>query len=270
MARAFQTPIYPKFAATVDQAGIPNVVPLLSARLIDPGTIAFVKFMAWKTKRNLETNGKAAFACIGPWGWSYLVQGRFQEWVTKGPLLERFESEAIYRYNAYMGANLVGVIKVTAAREFSDPGMVSLLVNSLRRRPATDGMTGPMPVQVVEKWSRRIALKFLGLTDAEGEPLAVPHQGLFALSASELVFSLPRERHHPLASLAPGAPLAAAVFTPEPAAYQVKGQYQPALFPGSPGGRLKVSEVYAASPPLPGKRIFPATDESTLKGEVQR
>jgi hypothetical protein len=258
-ARAFKLQAYPKFAATVDERGTPNVVPLLSAKLVDPDTIAFVKFMVWKTRRNFEANRKITIACTGPWGRTYLVKGEFREWMTQGPLLEEFEREPIFRYNAYMGANQLGIIKIKSAQEFPGAGVLAPLLRGLlgRNGSASAGL-GPMPREVVEKWGRRLAVKFLGFVDDSGDPLAVPMQGLYAASASELAFPLPRSGRDPLSGLTAGTMVAASVLALDPVAYQVKGRYEGReVRRGRAHGVIKVTEVYTASPPSPGRCIFP-------------
>ncbi|HUT52283.1 MAG TPA: hypothetical protein VM658_02730 [bacterium] len=261
-ASAFRGIHYLKFAATVDQAGVPNVVPLLSARSVDPETIAFVRFMVWKTARNFEANRKITFACTGPWGRAYLAKGEFMEWQTQGPLIEQFENEALYRYNAYTGANMIGVVKVREVMSFPGGGIAGPMLKSLAARlagkagPAENG--GPMPVQVVEKWGRPLAAKFIAMVDEQGDPLAFPMMGLTAPDAGTLLFPLPRDMAHPLNRLVEGARVAASVFTLEPVAYQVKGifggevQREKKAF-----GVIKVNEVYTAAPPVPGRRIYP-------------
>jgi predicted pyridoxine 5'-phosphate oxidase superfamily flavin-nucleotide-binding protein len=261
---AFRNIHFFKFAATVSGAGAPNVVPLLSARSVDPETIAFVRFMVWKTAKNFEANKKITFACIGPWGKAYLAKGEFMEWQTKGPLLEQFENEAMYRYNAYTGANMLGVVKVREVLQFPGGGVVGPMLSSLgsrlggakARAASADG--GPMPVQVVEKWGRPLAAKFIGMVDEQGDPLAFPMMGMRAQDAGALVFPMPRDMAHPLNRLKEGAMLAASVFTLEPVAYQVKGQFAgEARKAGDRFGVVKVSEVYTAAPPVPGRRIYP-------------
>lgn len=255
-AKAMAQMAYVKFAATVDMAGVPNVVPLLSARLLDPQTIAFVKFMVWKTARNFEANKKITIACRGPKGRSYLARGEFAEWVTSGPLLERFEEEAMYRYNAYMGANVVGLINVKDVLELPGSGALRPLLAALLRRKLGAVSKGPMAAQVIEKWGRAAGIKFLGLVDG-GEPLAIPAQGLFARDAATLVFPMPKGADHPLHRLAIGAPLAASVLCLDPVAYQVKGKFGGLEGADQSRGRLEVAEVYSASPPVPGKRLYP-------------
>jgi len=270
-ARAFALQAYPKFAATVSDDGEPNVIPLLSARSVSATEIAFVKFMVWKTRRNFEANGKISLACVGPWGRTYIVAGKFVEWVTEGPLLEQFEGEALFRYNAYMGANMLGMIEVKDVAELPGPGVVMPMLDAAglfgkskfadkiaARDPARLRNGSPMPVQVIEKWGRPLAAKFLGMIDDSGEPIAVPHQGLRAPTSDSLIFARPKQSANPLTRLRPGDRLAASVITPDPVAYQVKGTFAGYHTIGADNaGVIKVDRVYAASPPVPGKQIYP-------------
>ena len=254
MARAFLRPFYFKFAATRDDAGVPNVVPILSARMMDSNTIAFVRFMAWKTAKNLEANGRVAFGCLGPWGRAYLARGEFLGWETTGPLVEKFATEPMYRYNAYMGATHVGVVRVRETMTL--PAGVIAPVLAARRAAGNGTATGPMAPPVREKWRRLLTAKCLGLVDEAGEPLPIASPGLAAESASRLSFPWPRDLNHPLCRLRPGVLLAASVFALDPVAYQVKGRFS-GLSADGRRGTMAVSEVFSAAPPTPGKRIFP-------------
>jgi hypothetical protein len=251
--KAFKGQQYIKFLATIDPAGVPNVAAILSARMIDDETIVFVRFMAWKTAHNLEATRFASFGCIGPRGRAYLAAGEFAGWETTGPLIEQFSTEAMYRYNAYMGATHIGVVKISGVEELP-AGLIGPAFRARRRAARVDG-PGPMAAPVQEKWRRVLAAKCLAMTEA-GRPLALPTLGLSPAGPDRLRFEIPVAigSGHPFTRLAAGAPLAAAVFCTDPSAFQVKGK-----FSGSDGrvGTMTVTEVYAASPPIPGKRIYP-------------
>lgn len=250
--KAFTVPAYVKFLATVDDAGAPNVAAILSARMVDDTTFAFVRFMAWKTAHNLEANGRASFGCIGPMGRAYVAYGKFSGWETSGPLMEQFAAEPMYRYNAYMGATHIGVVKVTEVRDL--PGHLLGPAWRARRRAARPMGAGPMAGPVMEKWRRSLAAKCLGFCDESGRPVAAALSSVAPAAADRLTFELPGEGH-PLMGLLPGAPLSAAVFTTDPSAFQVKGRFEGVNGDGI--GSMKVTEVFAASPPIPGKRIYP-------------
>jgi hypothetical protein len=110
-----------------------------------------------------------------------------------------------------------------------------------------------MPLQVREKFSRLRAAKALAFLDDSGHPDCLPAFPLVPAGPARLVFGgAPKD----LDGLAPGWPVAAAVLTMEPVAYQVKGDF--AGLRGSLGRRLgviDVREAYSASPPLPGQRL---------------
>jgi hypothetical protein len=94
--------------------------------------------------------------------------------------------------------------------------------------------------------------------DPDGFPLALPHQGLYAEGRAGLAFEIPATGH-PLTALAPGDRIAACVLSLLPAAYQVKGRFRELTAPhGLPLGHLAIDQVFCASMPLPGKRIYPA------------
>jgi len=253
--KAFKSPAYLKFLATADGAGTPNVAAILSARMVDDTTIAFVRFMAWKTAHNLEATRFASFGCIGPRGRAYLAAGEFAGWETTGPLVDLFSGEAMYRYNAYMGATHIGVVKVSELRELP-AGVIGPAFRARWRASKTAG-PGPMAAPVLEKWRRTLAAKCLAMVDG-GRPLALATLGVSPAGPDRLGFEIPAAKgngSHPLGRLAAGAPLAAAVFTTDPSAFQVKG-----TFAGADGrglGTMVVTEVFAASPPIPGKRIYP-------------
>ena len=250
--KAFAIPAYVKFLATVDDAGAPNVAAILSAKMVDDSTIAFVRFMAWKTAHNLEANGRASFGCIGPMGRAFAAFGQFAGWETSGPLMERFSAEPMYRYNAYMGATHIGVVKVTEVRDL--PGRLLGPAWRARRRSVKPAGAGPMAGPVMEKWRRLLAAKCLGFVDDAGRPVAAALSSVAPAAADRLTFELPGAGH-PLMGLLPGAHLAAAVFTTDPSAFQVKGSFEGVNGEGI--GTMKVTEVFAASPPIPGKRVFP-------------
>ena len=64
--RAFSGPRVPKFLATRDAEGVPNVVPVLSLEAVDERTIIFGEMMIWKTRRNLEADARLSILVLTP------------------------------------------------------------------------------------------------------------------------------------------------------------------------------------------------------------
>jgi hypothetical protein len=110
--KIFNAGYFPKFLATVDGEGVPNIVPVLTLKAADETTLIFARFMVWKTARNLESTRKLVVSCIGPGLSVWSLKGEFVEFVKHGPYLKEFNETFLFRYNAYAGVNEVGVIRV--------------------------------------------------------------------------------------------------------------------------------------------------------------
>ncbi len=250
----------PKFLATRDADGVPNVVPVLSLEAADEQTIIFAEMMIWKTRRNLETDPRVSIMVLAPDLRAWTVRGRFVEFQSTGPHFEHVRSGENFRYNAYGGVRSAGVIRVEEMTRTFKLSQLGVLLEGTRSRLlgrdlGRDGAAGEtMPVQVLEKFGRLQAAKALAFLDDEGWPVCLPALSLMPAGSARLVFG--GETASEVAPLAPGSAIAAAVLSLEPVAYQVKGE-----FAGLRSrlrwdlGVIDVREAYSASPPLPGKRL---------------
>ena len=261
--KALTNDAFPKFAATVSDDGVPNVVPLLTTNAADATTLIFARFMIWKTARNLAANRKITINVIGPGFCSWIIRGEFQEFVRQGPYLEHYNRKALFRYNAYAGAGEVGVIKVLEARGPLPLGLLRSLFYGWLRERSRNGHAGAhdqvvMPPPVQEKFDLRLAIKYLGFVEEDGFPIALPCLDLHSRSADVLAYAVPRANGHPLSQLRPAQKIAAAVLTLAPVAYQVKGVFAgEENAAGSRQGLIQLQESYTAAPPVPGRRLFP-------------
>jgi len=249
----------PKFLATRNADGIPNVVPVLSLEAADEQTIIFGEMMIWKTRRNLETDPRVAIMVLAPDLRGWTIRGQFVEFQRSGPYFDHIMASENIRYNAYGGIRSAGVIRVLAVTRAFKLSQGGLLLNTARsrwlaRRLTRDGPASEtMPVQVREKFSRLRAAKALAFLDESGHPDCLAALPMVPAGPARLVFGAPAED---LDGLAPGSPVAAAVLAMEPVAYQVKGEFaglRPCL--GRKLGVIDVREAYSASPPLPGQRL---------------
>jgi len=249
----------PKFLATRSADGIPNVVPVLSLEPADEHTIIFGEMMIWKTRRNLEGDPRVAVMVLAPDLRGWTIRGQFVEFQRSGPYFDHIMASENIRYNAYSGIRSAGVIRVLAVTRAFKLSQGGLLLDTARsrwlaRRLSRDGPAEEaMPVQVREKFSRLRAAKALAFLDASGHPDCLAALPLVPTGPARLVFGGAAED---LDGLAPGSPIAAAVLTLEPVAYQVKGEFaslRPSL--GRRLGVIDVREAYSACPPLPGQRL---------------
>jgi predicted pyridoxine 5'-phosphate oxidase superfamily flavin-nucleotide-binding protein len=249
----------PKFLATRSADGVPNVVPVLSLEAADEQTIIFGEMMIWKTRRNLEADPRVAVMVLAPDLRGWTIRGQFAEFQRSGPHFDHVMASDDVRYNAYGGIRSAGVIRVLAVTRTFKLSQGGLLLDTARsrwlaRRLSRDGRAeGTMPVQVVEKFNRLRAAKALAFLDGSGHPDCLAALPLVPAGPARLVFGGAAED---LDGLEPGSPVAAAVLSMEPVAYQVKGEF--AGLRTSLGRRLgviDVREAYSASPPLPGARL---------------
>ena len=258
---ALQGPMVPKFLATANKDGVPNVVPLVSFTDIDEKTLAFAELMTWKTRKNLEENPRI---CVGVFTEDlhiWIIKARLREYVETGPILEQLNQGELYRYNAYMGASRGGVcdaLEITGVHRLKKLGVLREFLAAKLTHPLsalTAGRRGKMPVQVMEKFNRLEAVKFLAFVEEDGYPTMVPALSMQPSSPEKLVFNFgPFGRE--LSRLAPGSQVAATVLTTDPISYQIKGSFEGArgvLF--GKIGRISVREVYSACPPVPGRRL---------------
>jgi len=176
-----------KFMATIGDDGWPNVVPLLSVTPWDKDTLCFVRFMVWKTRKNLEDRKKVAVCALGLTS-ALEVLGEFEGFEKSGERLDFFNAQPMYRYNAYFGAGQVGVIKVVEDRGWSNAELWRLL--QARIMPSSNGThnCGPevMPKVVAEKFLRILAAKFISWIDENNWPRLMPAQGAFPIGANKM------------------------------------------------------------------------------------
>jgi len=250
----------PKFLATRDADGVPNVVPVLSLEAADEGTIIFGELMIWKTRRNLEADPRIAIMVLTPGLRAWTIRGEFVEFQRSGPHFDHIMASENVRYNAYSGIRSAGVIRVLGVTRSLKLSQAGLLLDTARgrwlaRRLPRDGASGAtMPAQVVEKFGRLRAAKALAWLDGGGHPDCLPAFPLVPAGSVRLVFG--GAAAGDMAGLTPGSLVAAAVLSMEPVAYQVKGD-----FAGLRAslcrrfGVIDVREAYSACPPLPGQRL---------------
>ncbi|MFH1538320.1 MAG: pyridoxamine 5'-phosphate oxidase family protein [bacterium] len=272
---AFAEDRTPKFLATLDAGGAPNIAPVISLKAADEKTIIFAEFMIWKTKKNLLECPKIEIVLVSPKLKWWRIRGVFRGFETKGKYYEEMSMVNMFRYNAYSGIRSAGVIEVedlSPPRSIVDGGgMLELGVSLLRSHvslsavrflsgggsagAAGDGRRVDMPPQVEEKFQRVKAAKAIAVRDADGYPAASLCPTLFPVRASRMIVS-----RNDLPEAARGldrpAGFAVSVITFDPIAYQVKGQLRRAGGVGSMRfASLDVEEVYSSCPPSPGKRI---------------
>lgn len=256
--RALSALTTPKFLATRNEEGVPNVVPVLSLEAFDEKTIVFGEMMIWKTRQNLEIDPRVSVLVLSPDLRSWSIRGRFLEFQRSGIHFDRVSSRENARYNPYGSYRSAGVIEVLAVVSRPKPSQLGLLQEAVRcrllaRSLSHDASILPvMPLQVSEKFGRLKAAKALAVLDASGHPDSIPALSLVPAGRGRLVFTGPALGD----AVVCGSEVAAAVLSMEPVAYQVKGVLaEPRRSLGRTFGVIDLREAFSASPPLPGERL---------------
>ena len=173
--RAFSGPRVPKFLATRDAEGVPNVVPVLSLEAVDERMVIFGEMMIWKTRRNLEADPRLSILVLTPDLRAWTIRGRFVEFQRSGSLFDRVSSREGARYNPYGSYRRAGVIEVLSTTRVVRFSQLGILADTLRCRALARGVSrddagAAMPIQVREKFDRLKAVKALAVIDADGHP----------------------------------------------------------------------------------------------------
>lgn len=259
LAEALHGDMVPKFLATVDGSGKPNVVPVITLDAADERTLTFAELFIRKTKSNLAADPRVFVVVVTEDFRVWTIRGRFNRFVDEGPCLDLLNAKEMFRYNAYVGvrrAGLIDVEAVTGAWKLSRLGIAAELLPTRLAGRLIGGEGGrAIPHRVAEKFARTQAIKVMAFPDEQGRPQAIPSFSLLPARSELMVFGV-RLFGEQLADLRVGMPMAASVITMDPIAYQIKGVFegQRRTLAGRVGV-MRVDEVYSASPPLAGDPI---------------
>ena len=256
LLEALKGEIVPKFLATRNPEGIPNVVPCVSILPADdqPDTLFFGNFLLRKSIRNLEADKRVAILVITPQLNGWILKADFIEFQRTGAYVERQMSGSLLRYNAYTGIRNAGVIHVTALiRSFHISKMEVALEYGLAKlrsfsRPKIlqDPQPIILPLPVRHEFARMVAVKVLSWIEEDGYPLISPALSLQPAGKHAIVGWLGNKPSPP-----DGAQVATNILTFEAISYQAKGSWRKM----GHAGEISVREVFAGGPPYPGGRV---------------
>jgi len=255
LLEAMRGEMTPKFLATRNADGLPNVVPVVSILPAGdtPDTLFFGNFLLRKSIQNLKQDGRVGILVITQDLQGWILKGDFVEFQRTGPYVEKQMNSNLLRYNAYTGIRDAGVIRVLTVESTFRISKLQVAMDYVRARIAALGMQGKanggvtIPAPVLKEFARMVAVKVLAWLDIDGHPLVVPALSLQPLGKSALVCRNTAKLPAP----PPGTSVASNILTFEAISYQVKGRWVGSGRTGS----LVVEEVYAGGPPLPGGRI---------------
>ena len=225
----------PKFMATVDRHGRPNLVVITSFEYYR-GQIIFGNLFLWKSARNLEQNPHMAVLVIDTKLNYFIMEGRFTGFQETGELMDHLNSSEMVRYNAYTGFRSVGTMELSAVTPVQKVSPLNMLGAYLKLNLAR-GAVPRFPGAVAEKFSMLKSIKTVACYEDGRYTLALlPAAGV---DGDYLRITRP---------LPQGSLYAANVITPAVVSFQVKGTVE--------RQGLKGEQVYATGLPVTGKLIY--------------
>lgn len=245
----------PKFLATRSVAGVPNVVPCISLQPADdqPDTVFFGNFLLRKSIQNLKQDSRVGILVMTPELRGWILQCDFVEFQRAGAYVDKVMSGSLLRYNAYTGIRDAGIIRVRSVDYTFAISKMQVMTDYLRARLAGTIKPGHvdagvnMPHQVQTEFAKMVAVKVLAWIGDDGYPIVVPTLSMQPTGAEQLVCHTSTKLPRPPA----GLQVATNILTFEAISYQAKGAWD---IRGDTG-KIRVQEVYAGGPPLPGGRV---------------
>ena len=263
----FRGPLNPKFLATVGEDGRPNVVLIISITAPTDDHLAFGEFMIWKTKKNLLNNNKIYIYAFTQKLKATAGRALFKGFVKTGPEVDYINNMDLFRYNAYTGIRSAGIIQpLSEFPTFRIPvvssltGMGLLQAGKTLFKLTTGKSEIEIPEAVREKFDKPLGFKVISFVEEDGFPIIFLTMAM-KLVGDYLIFPI-NSQNKKIKKFSEGSPVAVNILTLEPASYQLKGIYEGySRWGTTPVGKIRVTEVYSASPPVPGKLISSASSQ---------
>ena len=257
---AFALDLAAKFMATVNSEGEPNIAPIITTYPWKKDQLVFGDFIMRKTKENLllRANAPVSVAVMTEKFQTFEVQGRFEGFETKGEKFNFINGKDLFRYSAIGLLRSAGTITIEKVHPLS-MGTLGIAMDWLTTKIATHKPKEVAPGELIHPVIRKKVgilrgAKFLAVSRGEYAE-QVPVMGLQPAGDDYVVF---RTKMFPerQKSLALGEKIAISVFTMDPQAYQLKGEFMG--YRRSRGielGFVRITSVWTQVLPRPGERI---------------
>jgi len=248
----------PKFMATKDSEGEPNVVPVLSWTVYESNTLVYGDFMTFKSRKNVNNgNSQMSILVFTTNLDSWLIKADFESYHRNDEIYEFMAQTPLFRYNQYTNARGAGVAEAVWTSQKYGISKVNVLSAFLkakmssRKVPKQETMEGNMPLNVLKRLSQMAAVKVIAYISEDGYPVAFPEFGMVPVSSNRIVVKRGEEKRRGFA-LKDGTRVAISLVTLEPAAFQLKGHFREI---DDSTGYIELDRVYTCSLPRPGLRV---------------
>lgn len=248
----------PKFMATKDSEGEPNVVPVLSWTVYEGNTLVYGDFMTFKSRKNVNAgNSQMSILVFTPDLDSWLIKADFESYHRNDEIYEFIAQTPLFRYNQYTNARGAGVAEAIWASQKYGISKLNVLTAFLKAKMAGRKIStqetdeGNMPLNVMKRMSQMAAVKVIAYISEDGYPVAFPEFGMLPISSNRIVVKRGEEKRRGF-SLKDGARVAISLVTLEPAAFQLKGYFREI---DDSTGYIELDRVFTCSLPRPGERV---------------
>ncbi len=248
----------PKFMATKDSEGEPNVVPVLSWTVYEGNTLVYGDFMTFKSRKNVNNgNSQMSILVFATNLDSWLIKADFESYHRNDEIYEFIAQTPLFRYNQYTNARGAGVAEAIWSSQKYSISKLSVLSAFLKAKIAgrkvktEETVEGNMPINVQQRFSQMAAVKIIAYISEDGYPVAFPEFGMIPVSSNRIVVKRGEETRRGFA-LRDGTRVAISLVTLEPAAFQLKGYFREI---DASTGYIEIDRVYTCSLPRPGARV---------------
>jgi hypothetical protein len=256
LLEALRGEMTPKFLASRNPEGVPNVVPCVSLLPAEdqPDVLFFGNFLLRKSIKNLEADPRIAILVITTQLIGWVLKGEFLEFQSNGPYYEQQMNSNLLRYNAYTGIRNAGLVRVTSIECDFSISRLRVVHEYMRAKLSANRATTPnnggvkLPLPVRNEFGRMIAVKVLAWIDENETPLVIPALSLQPVGDKHMIAWLGDEY---LPVPPDGIQVATNILTFEAISYQAKGRWSNI----GKVGVMQVEEIYAGGPPYPGGRV---------------
>jgi hypothetical protein len=248
----------PKFIATKDNHGEPNVAFITTLTRYEGNTLAYGDFLTYKTRMNLEAGNKELGLLVMTTDLdSWMIKADFKDFHQNNEIYEFIAMTPLFRYNQYTNARSAGVAEALWASENQPISKISVLSSFFRAKlakrkvPLQVSDEGNMPRNVHVRFNQMVAVKVLAFIDETGYPVAFPNLGMLPASSNRIAVNRAAEIRRNL-TIKDGQRVAISLVTLEPAAFQLKGFFREL---NQNTGYIELDRVYTCSLPRPGERV---------------
>ncbi len=249
--------------ATVNPAGQPHLTLISSLAACAPTQVTWGQFTEGLSKTHVRQNPKTGFLIMTLAKELWRGKAIFTHTAQGGPEFDRYNTQPMFRYNAYFGIHTVyymDLVSHTGRQQLPMNRIVAAALATLLAGTAGGPRGGRA---VLNQWTRGLLnkldnLKFLAYVGPDGFPVIVPAIQARAAGREHVLFSLAAYGDE-LAAIPAGATVAVFVMALSMEDVLLRGEFLGLRrIAGVRCGVVAVDWVYNPMPPVPGQ-IYPET-----------